>query len=75
MQIFPSSEVLEVIILPFQFVGHYDEILDMAFVGENHSMLSVASNSPGIKVIDINTLDCRILSGHSGEDDNFSAYF
>jgi len=48
-----------------QFVGHYDEILDLAFVGENDSMLSVASNSPGIKIIDIDTLDCRILTGHS----------
>ena len=57
------------IIFSFQFVGHYDEILDLAFVGENDSMLSVASNSPAIKIIDIDTLDCRILTGHSGKDD------
>lgn len=58
------------LLLPFQFVGHYDEILDLAFVGDKDSMLAVATNSPGIKVIDIDTLDCRILTGHSGEDDD-----
>ncbi|XP_065062722.1 transducin beta-like protein 3 isoform X3 [Rhopilema esculentum] len=48
-----------------QFVGHLDEVLDLKFVGEDHSLLSVASNSPDVKVIDRETMDCRILNGHT----------
>eukprot|EP00795_Rhopilema_esculentum_P008648 gene8648-14663_t len=48
-----------------QFVGHLDEVLDLKFVGEDHSLLSIASNSPDVKVIDRETMDCRILNGHT----------
>eukprot|EP00795_Rhopilema_esculentum_P008646 gene8646-14661_t len=48
-----------------QFVGPLDEVLDLKFVGEDHSLLSIASNSPDVKVIDRETMDCRILNGHT----------
>lgn len=53
--------------LSLQFVGHYDEILDLKFVAENDSMVAIASNSPEIKVVDIETMDCRTLNGHTSE--------
>eukprot|EP00794_Sanderia_malayensis_P012111 gene12111-13362_t len=48
-----------------QFVGHYDEILDMKFAGEDHSLLAVATNSSQVKVIERETTDCQILHGHT----------
>ncbi len=48
-------------------VGHYDEILDLKFVGEDDSMVAVASNSPQVKVIDRESMHCSILNGHSGK--------
>eukprot|EP00112_Aurelia_sp_Birch-Aquarium-sp1_P018301 Seg435.11 transcript_id=Seg435.11/GoldUCD/mRNA.D3Y31 product="Transducin beta-like protein 3" protein_id=Seg435.11/GoldUCD/D3Y31 len=48
-----------------QFVGHYDEILDVKFVGDNDSLLSIATNSSQVKVIERETMDCRILNGHT----------
>ena len=43
----------------------------MKFVGENDSLLSIATNSPQVKVIERETMDCRILNGHTGKEELF----
>ena len=48
-----------------------DRIFDVKFVGENDSLLSIATNSPQVKVIERETMDCRILNGHTGKEELF----
>lgn len=47
-----------------QLVGHMDEVLSIKFIGTGHRFIAVASNSPNIKVYDLSTCNCLIVSGH-----------
>lgn len=48
-----------------QFVGFSDEILDLSFFGENDSYIAVATNSNDIKLYDSDSMNCRLLKGHT----------
>ncbi|KAK5640699.1 hypothetical protein RI129_009246 [Pyrocoelia pectoralis] len=48
-----------------QFVGFSDEILDVVFVGKNHSHVAVATNSADIKLYESATMNCTLLKGHT----------
>jgi WD40 repeat protein len=48
-----------------QFVGHNDEVLDVRFWGQDDQQIAVATNSPLIKVFDVDTWACQILVGHT----------
>lgn len=48
-----------------QFVGYSDEIIDIAFMGQNDCYLAVATNSCDIKLYDNATMNCQILKGHT----------
>lgn len=48
-----------------QLVGYSDEILDVAYLGENSSYIAVATNSPDIKLYNILTMNCELLCGHT----------
>lgn len=50
----------------FQLVGNNDEILDVKFLSAEESHLAVASNSDQIKVFELSTMNCQILTGHTG---------
>lgn len=45
-------------------VGHNDEILDLKVIPQTTSMV-VATNSPQIRIFDINNFSCNVLDGHS----------
>jgi U3 small nucleolar RNA-associated protein 13 len=45
-------------------VGHNDEILDMKIVPNSDSVV-VATNSPLVRVFDLNNFSCSVLDGHS----------
>lgn len=49
-----------------QFIGYPDEVLDLRLVGEDQSLLAVATNSEQVKVFERRTKNCQILTGHSG---------
>ncbi|KAH3860700.1 transducin beta-like protein 3 [Dreissena polymorpha] len=48
-----------------QFAGNNDEILDVKYFGEGGRYVIVATNSPHIKVFELDTWDCQILYGHT----------
>lgn len=48
-----------------QFAGYNDDILDVKFIGEGDSHVAVATNSELIKIFEVATWDCQVLSGHS----------
>ncbi|KAM4025964.1 transducin beta-like protein 3 [Anomaloglossus baeobatrachus] len=48
-----------------QFAGYNDEVLDVKFLGASDSHIVVATNSPQIKVFELETSNCQILYGHS----------
>lgn len=48
-------------------VGNNDEILDVKFLGADESHLAVASNSDQLRVFELSTLNCQILTGHTGK--------
>ncbi|CAJ0915261.1 unnamed protein product [Ranitomeya imitator] len=48
-----------------QFAGYNDEVLDVKFLGPSDSHIVVATNSPQIKVFELETSNCQILYGHS----------
>jgi len=49
-----------------QFIGYYDEILDMRFYGPEEESIVIATNSDQIKVIHRETQSSELLSGHQG---------
>lgn len=49
-----------------QFAGYSEEVLDVRFLGPNDSHIIVASNSPCLKVFELQTSACQILHGHTG---------
>lgn len=48
-----------------QFAGYSEEVLDVRFLGPSDSHIVVASNSPCLKVFELQTLACQILHGHT----------
>ncbi|XP_064470789.1 transducin beta-like protein 3 [Ornithodoros turicata] len=48
-----------------QFVGFNDEVLDLRLLGPNESFLAVATNSPQVRLFELATFNCHLLSGHS----------
>lgn len=50
-----------------QFAGYSEEVLDVRFLGPEDSHVVVASNSPCLKVFELQTSACQILHGHTGE--------
>lgn len=61
----PSSYLLPPAAL--QFAGYSEEVLDVRFLGPEDSHVIVASNSPCLKVFELQTSACQILHGHTGE--------
>ncbi|XP_057308585.1 transducin beta-like protein 3 [Hydractinia symbiolongicarpus] len=49
-----------------QFIGYYDEVLDIKFFGENEDCVALATNSEQIKVIHREQLTSEVLRGHTG---------
>ncbi|KAL2724522.1 transducin beta-like protein 3 [Vespula squamosa] len=48
-----------------QIVGYTDEILDIAYIGNEDSHIALASNSSDIKLYELNSMNCQLLSGHT----------
>ncbi|XP_058940240.2 transducin beta-like protein 3 isoform X1 [Pocillopora verrucosa] len=48
-----------------QFVGYNDEILDLSFVGDKESHLSVATNSSQLRIYELASMNCQLLEGHT----------
>uniref|UniRef100_A0A2K6S5U8 Transducin beta like 3 n=1 Tax=Saimiri boliviensis boliviensis TaxID=39432 RepID=A0A2K6S5U8_SAIBB len=48
-----------------QFAGYSEEVLDVRFLGPEDSHIIVASNSPCLKVFELQTSACQILHGHT----------
>ncbi|TGZ51696.1 Transducin beta-like protein 3 [Temnothorax longispinosus] len=48
-----------------QLVGYSDEILDVAYLGDNDSHLAIATNSCEIKLYEILSMNCQLLCGHT----------
>uniref|UniRef100_A0A8C0P265 U3 small nucleolar RNA-associated protein 13 C-terminal domain-containing protein n=1 Tax=Canis lupus familiaris TaxID=9615 RepID=A0A8C0P265_CANLF len=48
-----------------QFAGYSEEVLDVRFLGPEDSHIVVASNSPSLKVFELQTMTCQILHGHT----------
>lgn len=46
-------------------VGYSDEILDVAYLGDNDSHIALATNSCDIKFYEIASMNCQLLGGHS----------
>ncbi|XP_030840363.1 transducin beta-like protein 3 [Strongylocentrotus purpuratus] len=56
---------LEDLKLEKQFVGYSEEILDLKLMGMNESHLAVASNSEQIRIFELSSGSCQILTGHT----------
>ena len=54
------------ILFSTQLIGYNDEILDIALVGNSNSHIAVATNSEQARVFNRHSLNCQLLSGHSG---------
>jgi len=48
-----------------QFAGYSEEVLDVRFLGPEDSHIVVASNSPSLKVFELQTMACQILHSHT----------
>lgn len=48
-----------------QLVGYSDEILDVAYIGDNDSHIALATNSCDIKLYEIASMNCQLLCGHT----------
>lgn len=46
-------------------MGYSDEILDIVYFGAEDTHLAVATNSPDIKLYELKTMNCQLLSGHT----------
>lgn len=48
-----------------QIVGYNDEVVDVAYLGENDSHLAAATNSAQLRIYNVETQDCDLLYGHN----------
>lgn len=49
----------------FQLVGYSDEILDLTYLGTDDTHVTVATNSPNIKLYELATMNCQLFCGHT----------
>ena len=63
-----NLEVSLIISFNIKFVGYNDEILDMKFLGSSEHEAVVATNSSLVRLYDLTTMDCQLLSAHSGKN-------
>lgn len=47
-------------------MGYTDEILDVVYLGADDTHIAVATNSCDIKLYHISSMNCQLLSGHTG---------
>ncbi|KAG1081509.1 hypothetical protein G6F42_022922 [Rhizopus arrhizus] len=47
-----------------QIVGYNDEVVDVAYLGDNDTHLAAATNSAQLRVYNVETQDCDLLYGH-----------
>lgn len=59
-----NVSLLLIIAIYFQLIGYNDEVLDVRFVGVKDSHVVVATNSPLVKLFDLKSASCQLLSGH-----------
>ncbi|EDO32893.1 predicted protein [Nematostella vectensis] len=63
---FSMRDTVNLLRIPhWQFVGYNDEILDMSFAGKTNDHLAVVTNSNQLRLYNLETLDCRMVEGHS----------
>ncbi|KAF9977221.1 U3 small nucleolar RNA-associated protein 13, partial [Modicella reniformis] len=48
-----------------QIVGYNDEIIDVAYIGEEENHLAVAANSEQIRVFNLKKFECDLIYGHT----------
>ncbi|KAG0072281.1 U3 small nucleolar RNA-associated protein 13 [Linnemannia elongata] len=48
-----------------QIVGYNDEIIDVAYIGEEETHLAVAANSEQIRVFNLKEFECDLIYGHT----------
>ncbi|KAF9955928.1 Transducin (beta)-like 3 [Mortierella alpina] len=48
-----------------QIVGYNDEIIDVAYIGEEENHLAVAANSEQIRVFNLKEFECDLIYGHT----------
>ncbi|KAF8980530.1 U3 small nucleolar RNA-associated protein 13 [Entomortierella lignicola] len=48
-----------------QIVGYNDEIIDVAYIGEEQQHLAVAANSEQIRVFNLKEFECDLIYGHT----------
>jgi len=48
-----------------QIVGYNDEIIDVAYIGEEETHLAVAANSEQIRVFNLKKFECDLVYGHT----------
>ncbi|KAI7907602.1 WD40-repeat-containing domain protein [Cokeromyces recurvatus] len=48
-----------------QIVGYNDEVVDVAYVGEDETHLAAATNSAQLRIYNVETQDCDLLYGHN----------
>ncbi|XP_025995592.1 transducin beta-like protein 3 [Solenopsis invicta] len=48
-----------------QLVGYSDEILDVAYLGDDDSHIALSTNSCDIKFYEIASMNCQLLRGHT----------
>ncbi|KAF9110873.1 U3 small nucleolar RNA-associated protein 13 [Mortierella sp. AM989] len=48
-----------------QIVGYNDEIVDVAYIGEEEQHLAVAANSEQIRVFNLKEFECDLIYGHT----------
>ncbi|KAI8993249.1 WD40-repeat-containing domain protein [Pilobolus umbonatus] len=47
-----------------QIIGYNDEIVDIAYIGEDEKYLAAATNSAQLRIYNVETQDCDLLYGH-----------
>ena len=61
-----TQDVITVTSSSTQLIGYNDEILDIALVGNDNGHVAVATNSEQARVFNRHSMNCQLLSGHSG---------
>ncbi|KAG1526209.1 hypothetical protein G6F46_005425 [Rhizopus delemar] len=48
-----------------QIVGYNDEVVDVAYIGQDETHLAAATNSAQLRIYNVETQDCDLLYGHN----------